>query len=465
MPGLDLLGFRKLARDLQMSSEIAITVKDVGKCYEIYEKPSDRLKQMFARGGHKFYREFWALKNVSIDIKRGETVGIIGRNGSGKSTLLQIICGTLNPSVGNVSTRGRIAALLELGSGFNPEFTGRENVYLNASILGLTKAEIDSRFDNIIDFADIGDFIDQPVKSYSSGMYLRLAFAVIAHVDADILIVDEALAVGDAVFTQKCMRFIRAFQKKGTLLFVSHDITSVINLCSRAIWLDGGHLAADGDAQQISEAYLQATLQNVYGASAALEAMDGKLVDKGISSENSLSQTATSNFSYESSYAFSDNVASSRGFTTNAAQITRVEVLNLTNPGTPIFKGGERVRVVIKAKTQAELRQPILGFVLNDRLGQAIFGENTLPFTDAHPLSASKDSQIQAEFQFVLPMLPNGDYALFASIADGDLHSNIQHHLLHDAVVVRVFSSKVRWGLVGVSFENVEMRICDENTA
>lgn len=447
-----------------MSSEIVVSVGELGKCYEIYEKPSHRLKQMLMRGRRRYFREFWALKGVSFNIHRGETVGIIGRNGSGKSTLLQMICGTLNPSLGTVSTHGRIAALLELGSGFNPEFTGRENVYLNASILGLEKQEVDARFDNIVNFADIGDFIDQPVKAYSSGMYLRLAFAVIAHVDADILIVDEALAVGDAVFTQKCMRFIRTFQKTGTLLFVSHDIASITNLCSRAIWLDRGHLAADGDAKQVSEAYLQATLQNVYGASTALQTLDGKPVNLD-QPETMRVQENPPDFSYDSTYTFDDNVASSRGFTTNAAQITGVQVQNLTNPGVMIFKGGERVCVILKAKANSELREPILGFVLNDRLGQAIFGENTLPFTDGHPLSSAKGSHLQAEFQFVLPMLPNGDYALFASIADGNLHSNVQHHLLHDAVIVRVFSSKVRWGLVGVSFEKVDMRICDENTA
>ncbi len=197
------------------TADTAIKVSNLSKCYQIYEAPSDRLKQfvvprlqrLIGRLPKQYFREFWALKDVSFEVKKGETVGIIGRNGSGKSTLLQLICGTLSPSAGNLEVNGRVAALLELGSGFNVEFTGRENIYMNASILGLSQKEIDDRFDEIVAFADIGQFIEQPVKTYSSGMMVRLAFAVIAHVEADILVVDEALAVGDAFFTQKCMRF------------------------------------------------------------------------------------------------------------------------------------------------------------------------------------------------------------------------------------------------------------------
>ena len=192
---------------MSCSDNVAICIDGVSKYFEIYEKPAHRLLQMIFRGHRQYYRPFWALHDISFEVKRGECVGIIGRNGAGKSTLLQIITGTLTPSAGKVHIKGRVAALLELGSGFNPEFTGRENVYLNASILGLTNKEIDARYDDIVAFADIGEFIDQPIKSYSSGMVVRLAFAVVAHVDADVLIVDEALSVGDAFFTQKCMRF------------------------------------------------------------------------------------------------------------------------------------------------------------------------------------------------------------------------------------------------------------------
>ena len=226
-------------------TELAINVSNLGKVYQIYDRPEDRLKFSIIsrlRGlaglqSKSYYRKFWALRNVSLKVKKGETFGIIGCNGSGKSTLLQIICGTLPPTHGKVDISGRVAALLELGSGFNPEFTGRENVYLYASILGLTKEEINARYNDILLFADIGSFIDQPVKTYSSGMVVRLAFAVVAHVDADILVIDEALSVGDVFFTQKCMRFLRDFKKTKTLIFVSHDTGAVLNLCDRAILL------------------------------------------------------------------------------------------------------------------------------------------------------------------------------------------------------------------------------------
>lgn len=227
---------------MSSSRDSAISIKNISKFFEIYEKPSHRLWQMLYHGRKRFYRPFWALQDISFEVKRGECVGIIGRNGAGKSTLLQIITGTLSPSSGTVECNGRVAALLELGSGFNPEFTGQENVYLNASILGLTKEEIDAKYDDIVAFADIGEFINQPVKSYSSGMAVRLAFAVVAHVDADILIVDEALSVGDAFFTQKCMRFLRQFMEKNTVLFVSHDTGAVNSLCNAAIMLENGRI-------------------------------------------------------------------------------------------------------------------------------------------------------------------------------------------------------------------------------
>ena len=237
-------------------SDIAIRVTNVSKTYQIYDKPHDRLKQSLWRGRKQFYREFKALDDVSFEVKKGETVGIIGRNGSGKSTLLQIICGTLAPTSGDVEANGRIAALLELGSGFNPEFTGRENVYMNAAILGLSQAETGARFEDIAAFADIGDFIEQPVKTYSSGMLVRLAFAVAINVAPQILIVDEALSVGDELFQRKCFSRIEAIKNNGaTILFVSHSGGAIVELCDHAVLLDSGEKLAMGGPKHIIGKY------------------------------------------------------------------------------------------------------------------------------------------------------------------------------------------------------------------
>lgn len=240
-----------------MSSDLAIAVSGVSKAYHIYERPQDRLKQMLWRGRRKFHDEFWALRDVSFEVRKGETVGIVGRNGSGKSTLLQIICGTVTPTEGTVHKNGRLSALLELGSGFNPEFTGRENVYLNGAILGLSRAEVDERFDRIAGFADIGQFIDSPVKHYSSGMFARLAFSVAIHVDPEILIVDEILAVGDAAFQRRCLSKFYDIRESGcTILFVSHDQYQVKSVCQRAVYLDQGRQKLFGPAGRVIDAYM-----------------------------------------------------------------------------------------------------------------------------------------------------------------------------------------------------------------
>jgi len=240
-----------------LAGEPIISVRDVAKMYRLFNKPQDRLKNMlFYRFGKRYGHEFWALQGISFDVHKGETVGIIGRNGSGKSTLLQIIAGTLEPTHGTVQVRGRVAALLELGSGFNAEYTGRENVYMNGAILGLSREQMDQRFDDIAAFADIGEFIEQPVKTYSSGMLVRLAFAVQAFVPKEVLIVDEALSVGDMFFSAKCMRRMKQMMDEGvTVLFVSHDTGAVKSLCRRAILLERGVVVQDGPADVVVEKY------------------------------------------------------------------------------------------------------------------------------------------------------------------------------------------------------------------
>lgn len=259
-----------------MSSELAIRVQNLSKCYQIYDSPRDRLKQFVVPRIKRainplkqfvtrhplpvtdYYREFWALRAVSFEVKRGETVGIIGRNGSGKSTLLQMVCETVSPTTGTVITNGRVAALLELGAGFNSEFTGLENVLLNAAILGLPQEIMTGKMSEVLAFSELGEFLYQPVKTYSSGMYARLAFSIAIHVDPEILIVDEALAVGDVRFVAKCMRRIKEFQDRGTtILFVSHDVSAVRTLCDRAIWLDKGTIIDDGDVFPVTGKYME----------------------------------------------------------------------------------------------------------------------------------------------------------------------------------------------------------------
>lgn len=238
------------------SNDIVLSARGISKCFEMYEKPVQRLFQTLCAGRKKFYREFWALRDVSFDVHRGECVGVIGRNGAGKSTLLQILTGTLAPTEGEVSVKGRVAALLELGSGFNPDFTGRENVFLNAALLGLTRREIEHRYDEVLDFADIGDFINQPVKTYSSGMFVRLAFAVQVVTKPEVLIVDEALSVGDLAFQNKCIKRIRELQEAGTtIFFCSHDLSTVQRICTSAFCLDGGRVVARGSPVSVCTEY------------------------------------------------------------------------------------------------------------------------------------------------------------------------------------------------------------------
>ncbi|WP_447746420.1 ABC transporter ATP-binding protein [Pseudomonas nicosulfuronedens] len=240
-----------------MLPELLIDAENLSKCYHLYNKPGHRLMQMLMRGRKRYYQEFWALRDISLQIRRGETVGIIGRNGSGKSTLLQLLCGTLEMTSGSIRREGRVAALLELGSGFNPDFSGRENVYMNAAVLGLSPAQIDARYEEICAFANIGDFIDQPTKTYSSGMLVRLAFAVSVCVEPDILIVDEALSVGDASFQFKCLNRLENLTSNGsTLLFVSHDMSMVKRFCQRVLYLRDGTLVASGPAEEMAELYL-----------------------------------------------------------------------------------------------------------------------------------------------------------------------------------------------------------------
>jgi lipopolysaccharide transport system ATP-binding protein len=457
-----------------MSSDLVIGVANLSKIFRTYERPKDRLieglyglaarmcpvpalKAKLRVRAERCSRKFWALNNVSFEIRRGQTVGIVGRNGSGKSTLLQIICGTLAPTAGSAQLNGRVAALLELGSGFNLEFTGRENVFLNGQLYGLTRKQIEERYDDIVAFADIGDFVDQPVKTYSSGMLVRLAFAVIAHVDADVLIIDEALAVGDAFFTQKCMRFLRRFMQNGTILFVSHDMSSVKSLCSHAIWLEHGQVLKAGSPKEVCDAYLEAFYEAQQGKSTTTRLKsDARFNSASVTARDQrlkfINQTQLRNDLQL--FEFDPNASS---FGTGDAQI--VDVRFLDEDGRPLawVVGGEEVILSVVASVHRPLSSPIVGFYVKDRLGQTLFGDNTyLSYVDS-AIECGEGEELEARFQFQMPILPKGDYSVCVAIAEGTQEIHKQLHWIHDALVFKSVSSSASTGLIGIPMRHIEL--------
>lgn len=442
----------------------AIAVSGVTKCYQIYARPQDRLRQaLFPRlraalgfAPAAYFSEFWALRDIGFRIDKGETVAIIGKNGSGKSTLLQILCGTLTPTSGEVAVEGRVAALLELGSGFNPEYTGRENVYLNGSVLGLTRRQVDERFDAIVGFADIGEFIDQPVKTYSSGMYVRLAFAVIANVDADVLVVDEALAVGDVFFAQKCMRYLREFQAGGgTLVFVSHSSAAVVNLCRRAIWLEQGRVVMDGPAKEVSEAYHARS----YGMRVTPTASGddaGHEAEAGDTAEEVTDQCVMRVFRFN---------APTAAFGDGRARITSVTLLGPDGQRVSRLGGGENVRLHVQAEALEAINSPIVGFFLKDRLGQQLFGTNTYLNGGGPRPPVQAGQRISAQFGFRMLWLPAGEYTFDVALADGSHVSHVQNDWVFDALVLESVSSTVSGGLVGLPYHAVTLSVDDGDGA
>jgi len=438
-----------------LNEDVVLSVRNVSKCFEMYEKPVHRLYQTLCAGHKKFYKEFWALKDISFDVHRGECVGIIGRNGAGKSTLLQIITGTLAPTSGEVKTKGRVAALLELGSGFNPEFTGRENVYLNGAILGLTREEIDRRYDDILAFADIGEFINQPVKTYSSGMMVRLAFAVIAHVDADILIVDEALSVGDAFFQQKCMRFMRGFMKEHTVLFVSHDTGAVVNFCKHGILLEHGQMKMVGMAKHVVQQYLQ----DIYSEQQRTDVVQG--VSEPVHVEKLMIRDERSEMLMHSNlrndleiFTFDPNAKS---FGAGGATIFSVEMLDSQERMLSWVVGCEDVELIVRCRANKDLYSPIVGFIVRDRLGQNLFGDNTyLTYADK-PISVKSGERFVARFGFRLPFFPQGDFSICVAVAEGTQQQHVQHQWMNDALLFKSHSAHFSSGVVGIPMRSIRI--------
>ncbi|MBY0382824.1 MAG: ABC transporter ATP-binding protein [Xanthobacteraceae bacterium] len=430
-----------------MSSDPIISLRDVGKCYHLYDKPSDRLKQMVAnripsQPPKKYYHEHWALRGIKLDIARGETIGIIGQNGSGKSTLLQLICGTLTPTEGALHVQGRIAPLLQLGAGFNPEFTGRENVALNAAILGLSDKEIDSRFNDMVAFADIGDMLEQPVKLYSSGMYARLAFAVAINVDPEILIVDEALAVGDEGFQRKCFGRIEAIRRNGaTVLFVSHSRTTIVELCDRALLLDTGRQLMEGKPKPVMAAY-----QKLLFAPEADKAAIRNAIENGLSTtgQPSLSLPTVPNAPTEVEddiSAYDPALATECGdeWPSRGARISNAGIFTIDGRKVNVLGPGITYNFEYIVKFRNDAFGVWFGMLTKTVTGLEIAG------IASHPMGCAINevragSQYSVRFRFTAALTP-GTYTLNAGcfgIVDG---AEVHLHRLIDAVAFRVVSA------------------------
>lgn len=419
-------------------NNIAIRVENLSKCFQIYERPSDRLLQMLTRGIKKFYREFWALKGISFEINKGETVGIVGRNGSGKSTLLQLICGTLNPSGGDVQINGRIAALLELGSGFNPEFTGRENVYMNAAVLGLKKSEVDARYAEIESFAEIGRFIDQPVKTYSSGMAVRLAFAVAINSDPEVLIIDEALSVGDELFQRKCFSRIETIKKNGaTILFVSHSGAAVIGLCDRAILIDCGEVLASGPPKAIIGQYQKLLYAPEYKQPDIRNGIRGEFSD---SIKSQTASTATSEDRKEDSEEFFDphlEPKSTLAYESHGALIDEVKILTLSGRKVNCLKRGETYRYCYVVKFQHGVTNVRFGMLFKSAMGIELGGAASALKVNETIDYVEPNTEINVEFQFKC-VLNAGTYFLNAGVQGVVSTDYIYLHRVLDACMLRV---------------------------
>jgi lipopolysaccharide transport system ATP-binding protein len=446
--------------DAGLNSEIGIRATDLSKCYHIYDKPRHRLLQMLAGRHKRYFREFWALKDVSFEVKKGETVGIIGRNGSGKSTLLQLLCGTLAPTAGEVEIHGRMAALLELGAGFSPEFTGRENIYLNASLYGLSREEIDARYERIAAFADIGQHIDQPVKTYSSGMYVRLGFAVVAHVDADILVIDEALAVGDIFFQQKCMRFLRSYQSNGgTILFVSHDMGTVLSLCEKALLLfsQGSRSPLFGNAEDLCKRYVK----EIYGAPDRTCDQGNNIIhSKMAQTEPSPKQVRLDAEALpETTFVVSGFRTNGESFGEGKATIIDAGFFDKNGVRLSTINGDERVRFSIAVRVHSRMKWPAFGFMLKNHLGESLYTEGTDLHFRRNEMVFECGNVATATFEFMMPNLIRGKYTINVAFAEGIGDDHIQHHWIHDALRIDALSSRTVHGYSGTNAAKIYIEI------
>ncbi len=378
-------------------------------------------------------RRFYALRDITFHLSKGNSMGVIGLNGAGKSTLLQILSKVVQPSSGEFHTEGKLASLLELGSGFNPEFTGKENIYLNASLFGLKKQEVDEKYESIVEFSEIEDFIDQPVKTYSSGMSLRLAFAVLVHIDADILLIDEALAVGDSAFVQKCMRFIRAFKEKGTLILVTHDHLAVQSICDKCLWLEKGKVRSFGSSKTIIDEYVSYIL---------CKDEEADVPEKNSGETSDLKSLDADGLEFGKGGA-------------------RVRSFKLVNRGSgediSVVYGNERVVLTIEVSVTEFIEFPVVGFIVRNRHGQDLFSDNTLSSLCKRSFTGTVGEILKAQFEFVMPVLKKGDYSMSVAVSQFNEGEFVPLHWVNDALFFESLNDSFFRGLVGIPMETVTL--------
>jgi lipopolysaccharide transport system ATP-binding protein len=435
--------------------EVLVSLRGVSKSYRLYDRPADRLREALWRGRRSYAREFWALRDVSLEVRRGETVGVIGRNGCGKSTLLQLVAGTLTPTRGSVSVTGRVAPLLELGSGFNPEFTGRENVFLNGAILGVPSATLRARMQDILAFADIGEYVDQPVKTYSTGMFVRLAFAVAVMVDPDVLVIDEALAVGDTVFQHRCMRKIQEFRAAGkTILFVSHDSSAITTLCNRAVWLHEGRERVSGDPERVVKEYL------AFAYAETERELAGAEPPASASAERAAAGRARSQGRDTDGLERRESGAVVR-FGNGAARVVSSRILDRHGRERHVFQAGEPVTVEIVVRLRAALARPIVGFQIRDRFGTELTSTNTA-YESAHLPPGGPGAGYRVSFTFAWPDLAESTYTLSPGIADGTVEAHLMCDWLDDAHVLKSRSERHVLGLLRLGGVRVRSELLEQ---
>lgn len=417
-----------------MDSNLAISVNSLTKIYPLYNNPKDRLKEALHPMRKKYHEDFYALRDVTFEVEKGDSLGIVGQNGSGKSTLLKILSRVLTPSSGSFEVSGRVISLLELGSGFNPELTGLENIYFYGTILGFSKKMIDERLDEIIAFADIGRFIGQSLKTYSSGMRSRLAFSVASHVDPDILILDEVLAVGDLRFKQKCYRVMREIiDKKKTVILVTHSMGAVTSFCNKALWLNEGKVQEIGTASDVVKRYIGFMSYGLESASLTQAMSDDE--DEILTRKNEKTETKQQLQEIDIKWI---NVSKYESFGEYGGVIEKIALYNRdTGEKVDVLKGGEWLSLYTKIIAKQDFLSPGLGIRILDKLGNAVFTVNNYLYNmPLGTFSSGESLIIRTDFKF--PLLKRGKYTSSVSLSEGDQENHIQHHWIHDALIIEI---------------------------